>query len=146
MKSVDPLVLEETLKKASPLHAAIKTKDLLLVEHIIQSSLETDLNNANNSTWPPLHTAVFSSTPEIVKCLLDSGADINLAHGGNVTPLYFASSCGNAEMVRLLISSGANVNAVDELGDSPLKMAAIGNHLEVVDLLIGAGADTSRFT
>ena len=42
------------------------------------------------ATWPPLHTAVFASTPDIVAYLIESGADVNLTHGGNVTPLYFA--------------------------------------------------------
>jgi len=161
MKSIDPVLLEDVMRKPSPLHAAIKTKQLLLVQHLVNTSATSptpiDLNGCGGggdsggevvaaATWPPLHTAVFASTPDIAAYLIESGADVNLTHGGNVTPLYFACSCGNVEMARLLISHGADLNIKDELGDSPLKMAAIGNHLDIVDLLIASGADVSHIT
>jgi len=160
MKSIDPVLLEDVMKKPSPLHAAIKTKQLLLVQHLVNTSATAstplDLNGCGGAgggggeevvaaaTWPPLHTAVFSSTLDIAAYLIESGADVNLTHGGNVTPLYFACSCGNLEMARLLISRGADLDIKDELGDSPIKMAAIGNHLDIVDLLIAEGADVSH--
>jgi len=149
MRSIDPSLLQEVLKKPSPLHAAIKTKELLLVQHLVNTAdtaSSLNLNACGESTWPPLHTAVFSSTPDIVEYLIQAGADVNLPHGGRVTPLYFACSCGNVEMARVLIQRGADLNIKDECGDSPLQMAAIGNHLDIVDLLVASGADVSGFS
>jgi len=151
MKSIDPDLLDEVMKTPSPIHAAIKTKQLLLVQHIVNTAANTsnplNLNECGGgATWPPLHTAVFASTPDIVAYLIESGADVNLTHGGNVTPLYFACSCGNVDIARVLITHGADLNVKDECGDSPLKMAAIGNHLDTVDLLIASGADVTHIT
>ena len=106
MRSIDPSLLQEVLKKPSPLHAAIKTKELLLVQHLVNTAdtaSSLNLNACGESTWPPLHTAVFSSTPDIVEYLIQAGADVNLPHGGRVTPLYFACRYGSIFRILFLV-------------------------------------------
>ena len=46
--------------------------------------------------------------PEIVKMLLESGADVNVQDGDGLMALAAASKKGNAEVVQLLKDSGAS--------------------------------------
>lgn len=57
---------------------------------------------------------------EIVKLLLDRGADVNAGDINNRSPLYFAAKNGCVEAVELLLKRGADVNAVSQLGQTPL--------------------------
>jgi ankyrin repeat protein len=48
---------------------------------------------------------------EIVKLLLEEGADVNAQRGPYGNALYAASSKGHEKIVKLLLENGADVNA-----------------------------------
>lgn len=62
-----------------------------------------DPNTRDYTGRTPLHLAVISSTPQIVKCLVDHGARLvaRLADGRNA--LHLAAARGNVEMIRILL-------------------------------------------
>ena len=65
---------------------------------------------------------------EIVKILIEKGANVNALDSYESTPLHYAARYNNSgEAVKILIERGANVNAlnIDEL--TPLDYAAIYN-------------------
>lgn len=68
----------------------------------------------------PLHFAAGYNHPEVVKLLLEKGADIEAKDKGHLVPLHNACSYGHYEVAELLIKYGANVNAVDLWNFSPL--------------------------
>lgn len=72
----------------------------------------------------PLHMAVALGHAEMVKILLDAGADPN-AKGGTAehSPLHAAVQNGNVEIVALLLNAGADPNARDKQGRTALDMA-----------------------
>ncbi len=72
---------------------------------------------------------------EVVKMLLDAGADV---HTYSDTALRWASERGHVEVVRTLLERGANVRACD---DRALLTAAYKGHIEVVKMLLKAGAN-----
>ena len=58
---------------------------------------------------------------EIVKCLVETGADVNAKVGlYNETALIIASKCGHFKMAKYLIENGAEVNARDKGNDTTL--------------------------
>ena len=62
-------------------------------------------------------TASLKGHTEIVKALLDKGADVNAKSKDGVTALMWASQDGHTEIVKaLLIDKGADVNAKSEKG------------------------------
>lgn len=66
------------------------------------------------SFWGPEHL-------EIVKLLLDAGADINQTSSAGWTPLIAAAAPGNRpNLVDFLLSRGANVNLKSEEGRTAL--------------------------
>jgi ankyrin repeat protein len=76
----------------------------------------------------PIHLAAASGHLDIVRLLLDHGANPD-AHGGEgqFTPLH---SADDAEIAKLLISRGADVNARDDQGCQPIHNAAMPGYLE----------------
>ncbi|KAK3629305.1 hypothetical protein LTR56_013036 [Elasticomyces elasticus] len=75
---------------------------------------------------------------EMVKLLLDQGADVNAQGGDYGNTLQAASAEGHVEIVKLLLDTGkVDVDAKDnEYGRTPLGWAAEGGHEAVVKLLL----------
>jgi ankyrin repeat protein len=83
-------------------------------------------------------------TFELVKALLDAGADPNGPHSMGDSLLYIALYEGNTELVKLLLEAGADPNWLYSTGDSLLFIAVDDNKTEVVKLLLEAGADPNK--
>ena len=76
-----------------------------------------------------LHLAVLKDNGEIVKLLLENGADIEIKAKDQFqsTPLTWAAFWGLYEMAKLLLEEGADVNALDVDGNTPLVGASVQN-------------------
>jgi len=66
---------------------------------------------------------------EIIKILIENGANINLCDRDGYSPIYFASHNGNIEIIKILIENGANINLCDDNGYFPLYNGNILNEL-----------------
>ena len=80
---------------------------------------------------------------EIVNVLLDKGADVNSQGGRYGNALQAASSMGHIEIVKLLLDKGADVNSLDGGYDNALQVASLMGHIEIVKLLLDKGADVN---
>ena len=80
---------------------------------------------------------------EVVRLLIEKGADATAEDKDKKTPLHFAAANGHLEVVRLLIEKGADATAEDEDKKTPMHLAAFNGHVEVVRLLIEKGADAT---
>ncbi|KAJ7759531.1 ankyrin repeat-containing domain protein [Mycena metata] len=78
---------------------------------------------------------------DVVKFLIEHGADVNAENEDGCTSLYLASRNGRLEVVKFLIEHGANINASDNDGYTSLSIASANGHLDVVKFLIEHGAD-----
>lgn len=89
-----------------------------------------------------LISAVRSKDFEIIKVLLDYGADVNVYDTFmGISPLLLACRYNNKKMVEMLLKKGADVNRVDSFGNTSLFYAFIYNNLSVATLLIDRGAN-----
>jgi len=110
-------------------------KILAFILIIAASSVYTGCSTA-------LHKAVSEGQTEIVKKLIEEGADINSTQGVAGTPINTAAYHGQTETVKLLLDKGANVNDRNDSGGwTPLTNAARNGHTDVVKLLLDRGAD-----
>ncbi len=82
-----------------------------------------------------LMAAVVKGQMEIVKILLQAGADPNIADAGNITPLILASMFQNVELFRLLLQSGARKELADSRGNTALTYAQMHKNSELIILL-----------
>ena len=78
---------------------------------------------------------------EIVRLLLDAGADKNLLDCDGFTALMLASDRGHHEVVRLLLEAGADEGLTNCFGRTALMPASQAGRVEIVRLLLDAGAD-----
>ncbi|KAF8344777.1 ankyrin repeat-containing domain protein [Amanita rubescens] len=88
----------------------------------------------------PLYAATQGGYNEIVKLLLDRGADVNAQGGIYGNALQAASERGRDEIAKLLLDKGAYVNAEGGHYKHALQAASQGGHNEIVKLLLNRGA------
>jgi ankyrin repeat protein len=88
-----------------------------------QKHLDLSARGKNGTT--ALISYVWRERPDIIKQLLDRGADVNLQDNDGDTALHGAAQNGNAEIVRLLLAKRANVDARNKVGGTPLMWAAV---------------------
>ena len=80
---------------------------------------------------------------ELVRTLLDAGADVNAPQVDGMTALHWAVYHDAGETAGLLVRSGANVEAENRYGVSPLSVAATNGNADIVTLLLDAGANAN---
>ena len=127
--------------------AALKG-DLERVRELIDEkpSLVNESNEYNSyygGCGSPLKNAAATGHIEIVKLLLDRGADPNLPAEGiapNGHALYSAVYSGHYEIAKLLLDRGANPNAPAESSGDPVWIAIRDGDLKMVALLASHGA------
>jgi ankyrin repeat protein len=121
------------------IRTAVREGDLQRVRSLIGDSMALLQVMTPFGTW--LHVAAKAGQLEVVKALLELGADTN-AKGGTFrgAPINLAASAGWEPIVRLLIEVGAELD-VSEPERNPLFGAIYGGHLDVVKLLIERGSD-----
>jgi ankyrin repeat protein len=78
---------------------------------------------------------------EVVKMLLEKGADARAADRDGLTPLYEASQKGHLEIAKMLLENGADARAANKYGRTPLHEASEKGHLEISKMLLENGAD-----
>jgi ankyrin repeat protein len=78
---------------------------------------------------------------ELLKLLLDEGADTQINLSNRMMALHLAVTKSSIEMVSLLLDRGAKVNVQDQDGNTPLYLAAKNNNLELATLLVDRGAE-----
>lgn len=81
------------------------------------------VNVCQNHGECPLYAAIECGNENIVRLLLDNGADINFFSERVGSPLYAACENGNESIIQLLLDKGAQINLCSEYRGSPLHAA-----------------------
>ena len=97
--------------------------------------------------WTALITAAIYNRTDVVRCLLDEGADVNKQNRWGQTALHWASRYNQTDVMRMLLQHGARKDIKDNLGRTPIDYARVRNRKEAVDLLEQYQVSTSyKFT
>lgn len=113
--------LAKYLKEASSLNLSdeklekvIKGGDLVTITEYLEEGGKVD--KLFYYTYSLLDMAVFSSHYDIVKLLLEKGADPNHIYSDNQNSCFYAAGAWDHEILELLINYGGRVNLIDKDG------------------------------
>src|SRR5262245_28867809 len=104
---------------------------------------QIDLNARGKNGVTALMSYIWRDRTDLVKSLLDRGADVNLQDNDGDTALHGAAQKGDADVIRTLVAKGANPNARNKVGGTPLMWAAVYGQEDAVKELLRVGADKS---
>ncbi|HEY7617454.1 MAG TPA: ankyrin repeat domain-containing protein, partial [Terriglobales bacterium] len=131
---------------ATPLMLACWRDSVALVDLLLQSGADVHGKDSEGKT---AFERVIQSTLQydvpiqIVRSLLDAGADLESRHFHGCTPLSIAAIKGDPTVLQWLLEKGSLVNAPDEFGVTPLMQAAMYGHQEAVEWLLKYDAEVN---
>ncbi|KAK0067730.1 ankyrin repeat protein [Biomphalaria pfeifferi] len=89
----------------------------------------------------PLHLCVANENLDLIKELVQSGADVNIVDANGDTPLFHACAKNSLGIINYLLTNGAKINAQNNFGKTPIFVAVEKKQLELVNVLLEHGAD-----
>ena len=130
-------------QKRALIHIAAKNGFIDLVNLILSiNGVDINLKSALDG-YSPLHEAASSGFLNVVKLLVDKGANINQVSFHDETPLHVACKKGHFDIVKFLVekekSQNINKHAFnmkDCNGDTPLHLAAKNGFASIVEYLL----------
>ena len=124
--------------KSTPLIQAIKYKQTDIINYLLENNADVNLTLGYST---PLTEAMYDE--ELVRKLIDLGADVNLTTESGFTPLMASAGRHNIAIAELLIEKGADIEAKDDDGINALVYASTYNNEEMVKFLLEKGADAN---
>ena len=128
------------------LHDLIRNNNVDKVNELLNGPGNVDVNEEFGYETP-LYIACSNGNLELVKTLINKGADIDRLVNRSISPLFIASKLGKLDVVNMLIEEGADIN---KTGDNtrnygtPLFVASKLGKVDVVKILIDKGADINK--
>ncbi len=106
-----------------------------IVEFLLKNGADVKTAARNAQKVTALHGGVARRDVEIVKMLLEAGADPNARQERGFVPLHDAAANGHAALVELLLKHGARADAKTDDGKTARDMATERGHKELAEKL-----------
>ncbi|XP_024311068.1 ankyrin-1 [Brachypodium distachyon] len=141
-KKVDLRGAKDKKNRQNALHLAASEGHLDCCKFLVEKS-GLDVNSVTDTGVTPLFYAALERRVQVMRYLLDHGADPTMSEERGSVLLHNAAEEGYCEAVRLLLSKGVDVDPIDHRG-APLHLAVARDHVEVVKVLLEHGANPNR--
>jgi ankyrin repeat protein len=91
--------------------------------------------------WNLLHRASYRGQLQVVRFIVNGGADINICDVNINTALHYATESGSVEIINLLLDKGISVNLIGTYDSTtPLHVSAEFGQLDATKVLVERGA------
>ena len=127
---------------ATPLHAAARFGVLASTRALLAAGVDMEIR-CGGSKWVALLIAADRGHGDVLRALIEHGADVHVRGPGGVTALHSSAYCGRVGTIDVLVEAGAPVGASDGEGRTPLHEAAYHGHQETVLALLKHGAEVN---
>ena len=140
-----PVFMQQLVHDTGPLADGAKldaSMDLQLV--LLTLSGPDQTGNAASIARVYLARAAQVNHIDMVRCLLEAGADKDRPDHEGFTPLMLASAHGHLWIARMLLEAGAAKDCCNHAGLTALMLASKHGHAEISRVLQEVGADKNR--
>lgn len=129
------------LGKTNLLHRAVRENSLKVVSEVLKAGYKHNIDAKTQDGQTAVHLSCQHPNEQILKLLIEAGANVNCRDSRGDTPLHYACRNPNAEMTRILLEQRVNVQARNNTtGWVPMHDAARHGNLAAVQLLLEAFA------
>jgi ankyrin repeat protein len=123
-----------------PLVSAIRENEIAIVDQLLRAGCDPNVRSAYGTSALTEARAIKSA--EMVRLLLDAGADPNMVTGFEA-PLQSAAICGQWDIVRHLLLQTANPNLSGRPTMTALQVAAYEGKRDIIQLILKAHGDVN---
>ena len=127
---------------ADAIHDAALDGNLPAIKNILAAQPDA-VNARDEKGLQPLHLAVIKGHDDVVRVLLDSGADIEAKNADGYTSLQLSAIMGKKETAKLLLERKAKIDAQDNDQMPALHWAVGYDNKEIVELLLANHANVN---
>ncbi|XP_072409775.1 B-cell lymphoma 3 protein [Chiloscyllium punctatum] len=117
----------------TPLHVSVNSYQKEIVEFLLEQGADIDAVDIKSGKTPLVH-AVENNCIDMVRLLLQHGANVNLQTYSGNTALHCSSGRGFLEVVKVLLKNGADSSIKNCHNDTSLMVA---KNKKVIDILRG---------
>ncbi|HBL99000.1 TPA: hypothetical protein DDZ86_05155 [Candidatus Dependentiae bacterium] len=128
---------------AGILHDLISQNNVAEIKIFLKNKDEKAVNTKDDCNKTPLHLACSYNQLDIVKLLIDKGADVNITDAKRFTSLYWACVLNHLDIVKLLLEKSINISIAEQNGWTPLSWACSKGCEDIIKLLLEKGADAT---
>ncbi len=128
-----------------PLHYAAMFGHFGAVKLLVQYGAKINFKGSYKRT-PLIYAAADAAMPEMVKFLIESGADLNAKNESGENALFelITRDNPNTEVAEILIDSGLSIKIKSKLYGTPLHWAAFCGRTNIVELLLKKAAKVNE--
>lgn len=120
----------------SPLHICCKFNHLLAAK-VLLSQKNIDLDRPNVLGQTALFSSVSSNHLDLVKCLIEKGANANKCDQNGTSPISSAVITKNVEIVKFLVSKNVcDLNLADKHNERPLYNAVHSENWPILNCIV----------
>ena len=123
----------------SPLHLAAHYGHADTVAILLHNNAPVDQRSRNQLANTALHAALAGQDArargEVVRMLIDAGADVRASQHGGWTPIHQAAAAGDRALVDYLLAKGASAAVPNDAGTTPAAIARERGHAALADYL-----------
>ena len=101
------------------------------------------MNEKDKLGLTALHNTISRRHFDIMRILIERGANVNVKDRDGLTPLHYATSDGHTDIAQILLEKGANVNEKNSGGFTALHYATFWGYLDIVPILLDRGANVN---
>ncbi|CAN0103727.1 unnamed protein product [Scytosiphon promiscuus] len=130
----------------TPLHYAAKHGRVTVTETLLAAGADLNLRFGDDEI-SPLDTAAGEGHLDVLKAMIEHGADVDAASPNGRTALIYAVSQNKVGAIDVLVGAGAKLAARDVVGRAALHHAAHRpRHFEAALCLLNLGAEANALT
>ena len=133
-------VNHENDKGSTPLYWSVRYGFPELLEILIKEGKANIHQRRKLGLVSPIVLASALGYADVLRILLDNGADVHTRITAGMTALHHAAVEGNEDIIRMLIDHGSDVDEADDAGNTALMHAVKGGHMGAIQALTACGA------